>query len=168
MKAGSQKDFNETYRKFIKSYKEFSKFHTESYPPPKYVIEPAPGDKGFALVKSALDENANSIHIDVKNISYCPIHKLYIVRVWEYDDETYNCTKIYMGNSTFSEASIIDQTVYRDGGSAEYKLQYGEQIICYNVYAKRRNKVDTLDGHPLSLVNMNVKHIICKKLNLTF
>jgi|694.fasta_scaffold47411_9 hypothetical protein len=42
-----------------KKFKSFDEYHrslTDSYPPPKYVIAPQPGDKGFALVKSALDK----------------------------------------------------------------------------------------------------------------
>jgi hypothetical protein len=37
----------------MKKFKNFrDKSKTDSYPPPKYVIEPAPGDKGFALISS--------------------------------------------------------------------------------------------------------------------
>jgi hypothetical protein len=37
----------------FKSFKDFSNGETESYAPPEYVVQPADGDKGFALVKSA-------------------------------------------------------------------------------------------------------------------
>lgn len=42
--------------KKFKTYSEFSKGTTDSYPPPEYVVEPQPGDKGFALVKKALNK----------------------------------------------------------------------------------------------------------------
>ena len=42
-------------KKFI-GFDEFSKSLTDSYPAPKYVIAPQPGDKGFALVKAAMDK----------------------------------------------------------------------------------------------------------------
>jgi hypothetical protein len=44
-----------TKQKF-KSYTEFEEDQTASYPPPEYVVEPQPGDKGFALVKKALNK----------------------------------------------------------------------------------------------------------------
>lgn len=43
-------------KKKFKNYQEFEKGLTDSYPPPEYVIEPQPGDKGFAIVKDALDK----------------------------------------------------------------------------------------------------------------
>jgi hypothetical protein len=42
--------------KKFKTYSEFSKGLTDTYPPPEYVVEPAPGDKGFALVKKAFNK----------------------------------------------------------------------------------------------------------------
>jgi len=48
--------------KRIKKYKEFSPERvsgdpslTDSYPPPKYVVKPAKGDKGFFMFKKAFD-----------------------------------------------------------------------------------------------------------------
>ena len=35
---------------------EEDKSKTDSYEPPKYVIKPAKGDKGFALLRSLLDK----------------------------------------------------------------------------------------------------------------
>jgi hypothetical protein len=49
-------------KKRFKSYQEYQTdsaskdpSRVEHYPPPKYVIQPAPGDTGFALLKSAFD-----------------------------------------------------------------------------------------------------------------
>jgi hypothetical protein len=49
MKKGKRK-----FKKFDKYHKDRSK--TSSYPPPKHVIEPAPNDKGYFLVKSEFDK----------------------------------------------------------------------------------------------------------------
>ena len=37
-----------------------SKGETEDYPPPAYIVKPAKGDKGYALVNAALNKNKNN------------------------------------------------------------------------------------------------------------
>lgn len=39
-------------KKHTSTFEEFDKANTDNWPPPKYLVKPAPGDKGFALAKS--------------------------------------------------------------------------------------------------------------------
>ena len=43
---------NETKKKFTQTFEEFDKANTDNWPPPKYLVQPAKDDKGFALTKS--------------------------------------------------------------------------------------------------------------------
>lgn len=54
-------------KKKFKSFQEFSeRGETSSYPPPKYVVEPAKDDKGFAIVKSAFDKTEKIFQPSIK------------------------------------------------------------------------------------------------------
>ncbi len=39
-------------KKYTNTFEEFDKADTDNWPPPKYLVQPAKGDKGFALTKS--------------------------------------------------------------------------------------------------------------------
>jgi hypothetical protein len=39
-------------RKYTKSFEEFDSASTDNWDPPKYLVQPAKGDKGFAITKS--------------------------------------------------------------------------------------------------------------------
>ena len=39
-------------KKHTKTFEDFDKANTDNWPPPKYLVKPAEGDKGFALTKS--------------------------------------------------------------------------------------------------------------------
>jgi hypothetical protein len=43
---------NENKKKHTQTFEDFDKANTDNWPPPKYLVQPAKGDKGFALAKS--------------------------------------------------------------------------------------------------------------------
>lgn len=47
--------YKKTFNKFLEEKDKNDKSLTDNYEPPKYLIQPQEGDKGFALVKSAFD-----------------------------------------------------------------------------------------------------------------
>lgn len=46
---------NKTFDKFLDEKSKLDKSLTDNYEPPKFLVEPQEGDKGFALVKAAFD-----------------------------------------------------------------------------------------------------------------
>lgn len=57
----------DTKKKHSQSFEDFDAADTSNFPPPKYLVQPAPGDKGFALTKSAFHDMTTTFKPGIKD-----------------------------------------------------------------------------------------------------
>jgi len=55
-----------TQKKYTQSFEDFDAADTDNWAPPKYLVKPAPGDKGFALAKSAFHNMTTTFKPGIK------------------------------------------------------------------------------------------------------
>lgn len=58
---------NENKKKHTQTFEDFDKANTDNWPPPKYLVQPAKGDKGFALTKSYFHNMTNHFKPGIKD-----------------------------------------------------------------------------------------------------
>jgi hypothetical protein len=58
---------NTDKKKHSQTFEEFDKANTDNWPPPKYLVQPAKGDKGFALAKSYFHNMTNHFKPGIKD-----------------------------------------------------------------------------------------------------
>lgn len=56
-----------TKKKHTQNFEEFSAANTDNWPPPKYLVQPAKGDKGFAIAKSQFNNMTKHFSPGIKD-----------------------------------------------------------------------------------------------------
>jgi hypothetical protein len=54
-------------KKHTQNFKEFSAADTDNWPAPKYLVQPAKGDKGFAITKSQFNNMTKHFEPGIKD-----------------------------------------------------------------------------------------------------